>query len=169
MLLHLFEMQDRNSTWNSLCLSQQTDGNCDSRSSLASLRRHSSSPLHCNAPVQSTATAVYSHKQPELDTAACNDLNLNTDNKHPNCVFHHSQLQALCGTKAKLNRLPSICQSELAATIASGNQITRSEPATRSNSIDCENDIPKLPVVNKINHDVESPRLRLDLIVPNGE
>lgn len=166
MLLHLFEMQDRNSAWNNLCLGQQTDGSCDSRSSLASLRRHSSSPLHCNVPMQSTATAVYSHKHPELDTAVCNDLS--TDNKHPNCAFHHSQPQALCGIKAKLlNRLPNICQSELPMTIASGSQITRSEPATRSNSIDCENDIPKLPVVNNISHDVESSRLRLDLIVPN--
>lgn len=168
MLLHLFEMQDRNSAWNNLCLGQQTDGSCDSRSSLASLRRHSSSPLHCNVPMQSTATAVYSHKHPELDTAVCNDLS--TDNKHPNCAFHHSQPQALCGIKAKLlNRLPNICQSELPMTIASGSQITRSEPATRSNSIDCENDIPKLPVVNNISHDVESSRLRLDLIVPNGK
>ncbi|XP_018350094.1 PREDICTED: uncharacterized protein LOC108753202 [Trachymyrmex septentrionalis] len=169
MLLHLFEMQDRNSTWNSLCLGQQADRSCDSRTSLASLRRHSSSPSHCNAPAQSTTPAVYSHKHPELDTAACNDLNLNIDNKHPNCAFHHSQPQALCGAKTKLNRLPNICQSELAATIASSSQIpiTRSEPATRSNSIDCENDIPKLPVVNKINQDIESPRLRLDLIVPN--
>ncbi|XP_018394310.1 PREDICTED: uncharacterized protein LOC108773090 [Cyphomyrmex costatus] len=169
MLLHLFEMQDRNSTWNSLCLGQQADRSCDSRNSLASLRRHSSSPLHFNAPVQSTTPVVYSHKHPELDTAACNDLNLNTDNKHPNCAFHHSQPQALCGAKTKLNRLPSICQSELAATLASSSQIpiTRSEPATRSNSIDCENDIPKLPVANKINHNMESSRLRLDLIVPN--
>ncbi|XP_071560509.1 uncharacterized protein [Temnothorax nylanderi] len=156
MLLHLFEMQDRNSVWNSLCLGQQADESCDSRSSLTSLRRHSSSPLHCNAPMQSTATAVYSHKHPELDTAACNDLNLSTDNK-----------QAICSTLSKLVRLPYICQSELAATMASGSQITRSEPATRSNSIDCENDIPKLPIANKISHDVESSRLRLDLIVPN--
>lgn len=169
MLLHLFEMQDRNSPWNSLCLNQQADGSCDSRSSLTNLRRRSSSPLHCNTPMQSTATTVYSHKHPELDTAACNDLNLSTDNKqHPNCAFH-SQPQMLCGAKVKLNRLPSICQSELATIMASGSQITRSEPATRSNSIDCENDIPKLPVANKINHDVESSRLRLDLIVPNGE
>lgn len=167
MLLHLFEMQDRNSAWNSLCLSQQTDGNCDSRSSLANLRRHSSSPLHCNTSMQSTG-AVYSHKHPELDTAACNDLNLSTDNKHPNCAFHHSQPQALCGVKTKLNRLPNICP-ELPITMASGSQITRSEPATRSNSIDCENDIPKLPITNKISHDIESPRLRLDLIVPNGK
>lgn len=170
MLLHLFEIQDRNSAWNSLCLGQQVDGGCDSRTSLelANLRRRSSSPLHCNVPAQSTATAVYSHKHPELDTAVCNDLNLSTDNKaHPNCVFHHSQPQMVCGT-AKLNRhLSSICQSELAATLGSGSQITRSEPATRSNSIDCENDIPKLSVANKISHDVESARLRLDLMVPN--
>ncbi|XP_011863279.1 PREDICTED: E3 ubiquitin-protein ligase TRIM37-like [Vollenhovia emeryi] len=166
MLLHLFEMQDKNSAWNSLCLGQQ-DGGCDSRSPLASLRRRSSSPLHCSTSMQSTATAMYSHKHPELDTSVCNDLNLSTDNKHSNCAFHYSQPQALCGAKAKLNRLPGICQSELAATMASGGQITRSEPATRSNSIDCENDIPKLPVANKISRDVESSRLRLDLIVPN--
>ncbi|XP_012540959.2 uncharacterized protein LOC105839299 [Monomorium pharaonis] len=169
MLLHLFEMQDRNSAWNSLCLGQQADGNCDSRNSLefASLRRCSSSPLHCSVPAQSTTTTVYSHKHPELDTAVCNDLNLSTNNK-PNCAFHHTQPQALCGAKAKLNRLSSICQSELAATMVSNSQITRSEPATRSNSIDCENDIPreKLPVVNKINDELES-KLRLDLMVPN--
>ncbi|XP_011634045.1 uncharacterized protein LOC105425136 [Pogonomyrmex barbatus] len=164
MLLRLFDMQDKNSAWNSLCLGQQADGNCDSRSSLTNLQRRSSSPLHCNVPVQSTATAVYSHKRPELDTATCNDLNLNTGNKHLNCAFHHSQPQAFCDSKAKLNRLPSICQSELTA---SGSQVTRSEPATRSNSIDCEKDLPQLPEVNKVNHDVESSRLRLDLIVPN--
>ncbi|KAL0115521.1 hypothetical protein PUN28_010800 [Cardiocondyla obscurior] len=168
MLLHLFEMQDKNSTWNSLCLEQsRSDGSCNSRSPLTNRRRRSSSPLHCNAPIQSTATAVYSHKHPELDTAACNDLNLSTDYNHRNCVFHHSQsLLALCGTKTKLNWLRNICQSKLSA-MASNSQITKSEPATRSNSIDCENDIPKLPAANKISHDLESSRLRLDLIVPN--
>ncbi|XP_029162768.1 uncharacterized protein LOC114934268 [Nylanderia fulva] len=171
MLLHFFEIQDRNSPWTSLCLSQQqADESCDSRSnSLASLRRHSSSPLHYNAMMQPTATAAYSHKHLELDTAACNDLtNLSSDKKHPNIALHHSQPQATYGAKTKYRRLPGFCRSELvAATMPSGSQITRSEPATRSNSIDCERDISKLPVVNKINHDVEAPSLRLDLIVPN--
>ncbi|XP_012225328.1 serine-rich adhesin for platelets-like isoform X2 [Linepithema humile] len=164
MLVHLFDMQEMNSAWTSLCLSQQANENCDSRSSLTSLRRHSSSPLHCNAMVQPTATSTYSHKHPELD--ACNDLNPSTDNKQSNCVFHHPQPQAIYSAKTKLNRLPSICQSDLAAMMPSGSQTTRSEPATRSNSIDCENDISKLPV-NKINHNMEPSRLRLDLIVPN--
>lgn len=170
MLLHLFEIQDRNTPWTSLYLRQQEDESCDSRNSLASLRRHSSSPLHYNAMMQPTATAAYSHKHLELDTAACNDLSLSSDKKHPNIALHHSQPQATYGAKAKYKRLPNFCRSELvAATMPSGSQITRSEPATRSNSIDCERDISKLPVVNKINHDVESPSLRLDLIVPNGK
>lgn len=171
MLLHLFEIQDRNSAWTSLCLGQQTDENCESRSSLASLRRRSSSPLY-NAVLQPTSTAAYSHKHPELDTAACIDLNLNSDKKHPIIAntLHHSQPQTTYSAKTKYDQLPSFCRSELVAvTMPSGSQITRSEPATRSNSIDCERDISKLPVVNKINRDIESPNLRLDLIVPNGK
>lgn len=167
MLVHFFDMQDMNSAWASLCLGQQANENCDSRSSLASLRRHSSSPLHCNA-IQPTATSTYSHKHPELD--ACNDLNSNADNKS-NClssVFHHPQPQATYSAKTKFNRLPSVFHSDLPSMMPSGSQTTRSEPATRSNSIDCENDISKLPV-NKLSHNVEPSRLRLDLIVPNGK
>ncbi|XP_029665454.1 uncharacterized protein LOC115236876 isoform X1 [Formica exsecta] len=170
MLLHLFEIQDRNSAWTSLCFGQQADESCDSRNSLASLQRHSSSPLHYNAMMQPTATAAYSHKRPELDIAACNDLNLSSDKKHPNTTLHHFEPLAPYDATAKYNKktLPNFYRSELlTATMPSGSQITRSEPATRSNSIDCERDISKLPVVNKINHDVESSSLRLDLIVPN--
>ncbi|KAL6429542.1 hypothetical protein ACFW04_007472 [Cataglyphis niger] len=166
MLLHLFEIQDRNSAWTSLCLGQQ-DESCDSRNSFASLQRHSSNPLHYNAIMQPTATAGYSHKHHELDTA-CNDLSLSSDKKHPNITLHHSEPQATYDAKAKYNKLPTFYRSELlTATMPSGSQISRSEPATRSNSIDCERDISKLPVVNKINHDVESSSLCVDLIVPN--
>lgn len=168
MLVHFFDMKDMNSAWNSLCLGQQADENCDSRSSLTNQRRQSSSPLHCNAIVQATATSTYSHKHPELD--ACNDLSPSTDNKQSSCVFH-SPAQAIYNTKTKLSRLSSICQSglsDLGRMMPSGSQTTRSEPATRSNSIDCENDISKLPVY-KTNHSVEPSRLRLDLIVPNGK
>ncbi|XP_070150409.1 uro-adherence factor A isoform X2 [Polyergus mexicanus] len=170
MLLHLFEIQDRNSAWTSLCFGQQADESYDSRNSLASLQRHSSSPLHYNAMMQPTATAAYSHKHPELGIAACNDLNLSSDKKHPNTTLHHSEPPAPYDVTAKYNKktLPNFYRSELlTATMSSGSQITRSEPATRSNSIDCERDISKLPVVNKINHDVESSSLHLDLIVPN--
>lgn len=160
MLLNLFEMQNMNSGW-TLCLGQQADENCDSRSSLACLRRHSSSPFDCNDVVPTTA--AYSHKHHELD--ACNEPSL--ADRHSNCAFHHSQRRVTELTRL-LNQLPSTCQSKLAALTPSGNQTTRSEPATRSNSIDCEKDLPKLPVANKTSHDVESPRLS-DLIAPNGE
>lgn len=165
MLLHLFEMQDRNSAWTtSLCLGQQADKNCDPRTTLACLRRHSSNPSHCDDMTLTTTT--YSRKHRDLD-AAYNELSL-TD-RHSNCAFHQLRphTPAVCTAKIKLNRLPSVCQSELVALAPSGSQTTRSEPATRSNSIDCE-DMLKLSTINKVNHDVESSRLS-DLIVPNGK
>ncbi|XP_032687906.1 uncharacterized protein LOC116852037 isoform X2 [Odontomachus brunneus] len=157
MLLNLFEMQNTTSSW-TLCLGQQADENCDSRNSLACLRRHSSSPFDCNDVVPTTT--AYSHKHHELDT--CNEPSF-TD-RHSNCAFHSKR--RVTELTRLLNQLPSACQSKLAVLTPSNNQTTRSEPATRSNSIDCEKDLPKLPVVNNANHDVESPRLS-DLIAPN--
>ncbi|EFN83733.1 uncharacterized protein LOC105183913 isoform X1 [Harpegnathos saltator] len=158
MLLNLFEMQNMNSSW-TLCLGQQADENCDSRSSLACLRRHNSSPFDCNDVVPTTT--AYPHKHHEPDT--CNEPS--GVDRHPNCTFHHSR-QRVTELTRLLNQLPNTCQSRLAALTPSSNHTTRSEPATRSNSIDCEKDLPKLPVVNKTNHDVESSRLS-DLIAPN--
>lgn len=166
MLLHLFDMQDRNSAWTSLCLGQQADENRDLRDTLAYLRRHSSSPLHCNAVVPTSTPAYSSHKHRELD-AACNELSLG--DRRSDCTLRHFQMpQVPCS--AKSNRLPNVVrQSELTVSTHSGGQTTRSEPATRSNSIDCEDDVStKLPVVNKVSHDVELPKLS-DLVVPNGK
>lgn len=170
MLLHLFEMQDRqevHSAWTSLCLGQQADENSDLRGALAHLRRHSSSPLHCNTIVP-TATTAFSHKHHELDVA-CNETNPNElSPRHLNCALRHFQPQSACSARTKSNRPPSIRRSELTVFTPSGSQTTRSEPATRSNSIDCEDDMSKLPVVNKVSHDVELPKLS-DLIVPNSK
>lgn len=173
-LLQLFEVRERNA-WTSSC--QQMDEICDSRftnmlSRIEELAHkttvalsHHFSPSHRNVAVQSNATAAYPHKHSDLDATTCNDLNQN-DRQHSGCNFPQSQ--AINGAKTKLNRLPNICLSELAATLPSSSHTTRSEPATRSNSIECEKDVPKLTVVNKVNRDTDSSRSRLDLIVPNG-
>ncbi|XP_017752334.1 PREDICTED: uncharacterized protein LOC108545305 isoform X2 [Eufriesea mexicana] len=143
MVLHLFEMQDRNSAWTSLCFNQHVDDTCDSRTSLTTLQQHNSNPL-----------------QPEHDST-CNEQ---FADKCSTCLSHLCQPQMICSRRPKLNQLPNICQQEVSGLIACGSQ-TRSEPTTRSNSIDCEEELPKISVVNKINHEVETSRS--DLIVPN--
>ncbi|XP_061928286.1 E3 ubiquitin-protein ligase TRIM37 isoform X2 [Apis cerana] len=142
IMLQLFEMQDRNSTWTSLCFNQHVDDTCDSRTSLTTIQHHNSNPL-----------------QPEHDST-CNEQ---FADKRSTCPSHLCQPQMICG-RSKLSQLPNICQQEISGLIACGSQ-TRSEPATRSNSIDCEKELPKIPMVNKVNHEVEISRS--DLIVPN--
>ncbi|XP_054008559.1 E3 ubiquitin-protein ligase TRIM37-like isoform X3 [Hylaeus anthracinus] len=160
MLLHLFEMQDRNSAWTSLCFNQHVDDTSDSRTSLTNLQHHNSSPLHCNATLPTHGSSSFSHKHHELDTACTEQFS----DKRSTCPSHLCQPQILCGGRPKLGQLSNICQQDVSGLIACGSQ-TRSEPATRSNSIDCEKDLPKISVVNRINHEVETSRS--DLIVPN--
>ncbi|XP_017882456.1 E3 ubiquitin-protein ligase TRIM37-like isoform X2 [Ceratina calcarata] len=156
MLLHLFEMQDRNSAWTSLCFNQHVDDTCDSRPSLTSLQRHNSSPSHYNATLPSHGPSAFSHKHHELDPS-CNEQFID---KRSTCPSH------LCLPEMSWNihRSKLIPQQEISGLIACGSQ-TRSEPTTRSNSIDCEKDLPKISTVNKVNHEVDSSRS--DLIVPN--
>lgn len=144
-MLQLFEMQDRNSAWTSLCFNQHVDDTCDSRTSLTTIQHHNSNPL-----------------QPEHDST-CNEQ---FADKRSTCPSHLCQPQIICSGRSKLNQLPNICQQEISGLIACGSQ-TRSEPATRSNSIDCEKELPKISMVNKVNHEVEISRS--DLIVPNGK
>lgn len=143
IMLQLFKIQDRNSAWSSLCFNQHVDDNCDSRTSLTALQHHNSNPL-----------------QPEHDSTSNDQF---TD-KRSTCPSHLCQPQMMCSGRPKLSQLSNICQQEVSGLIACGSQ-TRSEPATRSNSIDCEKELPNISVVNKINHEVET--FRSDLIVPN--
>lgn len=145
IMLQLFKIQDRNSAWSSLCFNQHVDDNCDSRTSLTALQHHNSNPL-----------------QPEHDSTSNDQF---TD-KRSTCLSHLCQPQMMCSGRPKLSQLSNICQQEVSGLIACGSQ-TRSEPATRSNSIDCEKELPNISVANKINHEVETSRS--DLIVPNGK
>nr|XP_034182065.1 E3 ubiquitin-protein ligase TRIM37-like isoform X3 [Osmia lignaria] len=159
MLLHLFEMQDRNSAWPPLCFNSQHVDDSDSRTCLTNLH-HNSSPLHCNATLPTHGSSTFSHKHRELESV-CNEQ---FSDKRSTCPSHLCQPQVMCNGRSKLSQLPSICQQDVSGLTACGSQ-TRSEPATRSNSIDCEKDLPKMSVVNKVNHEVETSRS--DLIVPS--
>lgn len=157
MLQNLFAMENMNSSW-SLCFGQQTNKNCDLRNPLACVQCYRSSPFDYN----DVSTTAYSHKRHGLSVCSRPDF------PERSCAFHRCKRQLAVELTELLDQLPSACQSKLAALTPSSNQTTRSEPATRSNSIDCEKDLPKLPIVNNTNHDVESSRLS-DLIAPNGE
>ncbi|XP_029037170.1 E3 ubiquitin-protein ligase TRIM37-like isoform X4 [Osmia bicornis bicornis] len=159
MLLHLFEMQDRNSAWPPLCFNSQHVDDSDSRTCLTNLH-HNSSPLHCNATLPTHGSSTFSHKHRELESV-CNEQ---FSDKRSTCPSHLCQPQVMCNGRSKLSQLSSICQQDVSGLTACGSQ-TRSEPATRSNSIDCEKDLPKMSVVNKVNHEVETSRS--DLIVPS--
>lgn len=159
-------MQRKNSALTSLCLAKQTDEVHSSKN----VQRCGSNSLHRKTELPSYVatmkTAIYEQLAACRFDSACNKLNL-TD-KYPNGTFHYSQPQTAYTGKAKLHRLPNTGQLDFATLIPSGSQTTRSEPATRSNSIDCEKDILKLPTISTVSHDMESPVLS-NLIVPNGE
>lgn len=171
MLLHLFEMQDRKLGMCAryLHLSEmqdrkdrkRVDDTCDSRTSLTALQHHNSNPLHCNTTLTNHGSSAFSHKHHELDSTCSEQFG----DKRSICPSHLCQSQMMCSNRSKQNPLSNMCQQAFSELIACGSQ-TRSEPATRSNSIDCEKDLPKISVVNKINHEIESSRS--DLIVPNG-
>jgi len=161
MLLQLFEMQDKNSAWTSLCLGRQT-GNCDPKKSLRNLQRSNS--LHCNIAVPTDAPA-HLHKYHEFEIA-CNDSS-SIDNCS-DCIFHHAQQQTACNAKI-MNQLPNICQSDKSESMPSTSQTIESKSVICTNSTDCEKDVSKLSIVSKINHDLKPSKLRLDLIIPNGE
>lgn len=107
-------------------------------------------------------SSTFSHKHHELD-ATCNEQ---FSDKRSACSSHLCQPQIVCSGRPKLGQLSSICQQEVSGLIACGSQ-TRSEPTTRSNSIDCDKDLPKVSMANKINQEIETSRS--DLIVPNGK
>ncbi|KAJ8687343.1 hypothetical protein QAD02_023137 [Eretmocerus hayati] len=125
MLLHLFEMQDRNSAWTSLCLKQRSEDLLDGRNSLASLQNYNASALPCPDSRNARASLDYGHKHPDLD---------------------QSRLSHLCQTPtATHTRVESDCPSNYRfqdlTNLASFSPLqTKSEPTTRSNSADCDRD-----------------------------
>ncbi|XP_076232623.1 uncharacterized protein LOC143178072 isoform X3 [Calliopsis andreniformis] len=177
-VLHLFEIMDRKSAWTSLCFNQHVDDNCDSRTSLTSLPHHTSSPLHCNGTLPTHNSSAFSHKHHELDAARNEQFGSGRSKlgQLPSiCQQEISGLKACgsqqgipslkaCGTQQGISGLKACAsQQGIPGLIACGSQ-TRSE-SSRSNSIDCEKDFPKISVANKVNHELETSRS--DLIVPN--
>ncbi|KAK2583315.1 hypothetical protein KPH14_009317 [Odynerus spinipes] len=159
MLLHLFEMQDRNSAWASLCFNQHTSDTSDSRSSLGSIKLQNPSPLHCGA-VLPTHLSGYSHKHHELESYCEQTF----PDKHSNFVTHSPQ--KVCNIKIKLDQVSNSCQQRIFGVPMCGTYVTRSEPVTRSNSLDCEKDLSKMSVLNKLNYEVKTVKSS-DLIAPN--
>lgn len=161
MLLHLFDFQDRTSAWTSLSFNKRASDTSDSRSSLGNTKLQNSGPLYRSA-VLPTHPSGYSHKHPELES--CSEQTF--PDKHSNYVMHSPQ--KVCNNKIKLDQVSNSYQQRIFGMPVCGNYVTRSEPATRSNSLDCEKDLSKMSGFNKFNYEVETIRPS-DLITPNGK
>ncbi|XP_047344875.1 uncharacterized protein LOC124947157 isoform X2 [Vespa velutina] len=160
MLLHLFDFQDRTPPWTSLSFNKRASDTSASRSSLNSIKLQTSGPLYRSA-VLPTHPSGYSHKHHELES--CSEQTF--PDKHSNYVIHHSP-QKVCNSNIKLDQVSNSYQQRIFGMPVCGNYVTRSEPATRSNSLDCEKDLSKMSVFNKFNYEMETIRPS-DLIAPN--
>ncbi|XP_035717788.1 E3 ubiquitin-protein ligase TRIM37-like isoform X2 [Vespa mandarinia] len=159
MLLHLFDFQDRTPAWTSLSFNKRASDTSASRSSLNSIKLQTSGPLYRSA-ILPTHPSGYSHKHHELES--CSEQTF--PDKHSNYVIHSPQ--KVCNSNIKLDQVSNSYQQRIFGMPVCGNYVTRSEPATRSNSLDCEKDLSKMSVFNKFNYEMETIRPS-DLIAPN--
>ncbi|XP_033214708.1 uncharacterized protein LOC117171462 isoform X2 [Belonocnema kinseyi] len=141
MLLHLFEMQDRNSAWTSLCFKHHLEDARDPRNSIPPLQHYNPrSSLHCGPSLNPHGSLGYSPKHPELDSSP-GKPNF-PERQESSFVSRLCQSQPICNAM-RSSRLSNICQPESTGVLLACSQ-TKSEPATRSNSVDCERDFPDL-------------------------
>lgn len=171
MLLHLFEMQDRNSAWSSICFKHHPD----EATAAAGLQHYCSSPLHCHTKLppaaHNSSPSGYVHKHPdrEIPVSSANAGSQNYVDRHnPDFVTRLCQSQSICGSRPRVSRIANnLCHSDVTTAAAapfSCSPGTKSEPATRSNSVECEKDFSR-PAADTTN---DVTPTSLDLSVPNG-
>lgn len=170
MLLHLFEMQDRNSAWNdsslwssSLVLKHRPEENRDSRHVVPTLQSFGSSPIHHGTGTSSQAAANLKHKHSELD-ALCGSQNF--PDRHRSSVSHSCLSQPTSNRRAEATQVEDACQQNINRAIALINQTTKSEPTTRSNSADCEKDATGTSLGSRSSN-IEACKTPPDLTIPD--
>lgn len=167
MLLHLFEMQDRNSAWASLCLKQRSDEIQDTKNSLSRIQNYNTSALNCSDTMGARASLDYVHKHPELDSSG-GEQNLSR-RQLPSCLSHLCKAFPLSTSPNKSDNPSNSRYQDLANIMSFNNQVTRSEPNTRSNSVDCDKDqiCSNLPAADPISRNRELDMSRIsDLTIP---
>ncbi|XP_014214226.1 uncharacterized protein LOC106643567 [Copidosoma floridanum] len=165
MLLHLFEMQDRNSAWT--CLKQRTDEIQDSRNALSGLPNYNASALHCPEPLGSRTSLDYFNKQPDHDSSAREQ---NRHNRRSSYYSHLYQMQLDPNNRVVLDEQPDFRYQDLSTLMSFNTQVTKSEPTTRSNSIDGDKNQVSSNLsgidLNSRSRDVNATQIS-DLAVPN--
>ncbi|XP_020707775.2 uncharacterized protein LOC105685580 isoform X2 [Athalia rosae] len=169
MLLHLFEMQDRNSAWSdpslwspSLVLKRHPDENSELINSVSPLRHFGSSPINGATGNSSQSATNQKHKRSELDVLGSNQDY--PDRQHSSPVSHPCHSQPICHRRMEATQGDSTSYQDINRAVASGSQ-TRSEPTTRSNSVDCEKDV-AVPSLGNRGTNIEAFKPS-DLIVPH--
>lgn len=139
MLLHLFQMQDdRNSAWTSLYLKRRLDESPEPRP-ISSQRHCYSSPLHCTATSSSHGSMGFSqHKNAQGENVFCTQ---DIPDKHRSAFASRP-----CHAQPKSEGYASPCHQ--GAFDSSFPSSIKSEPATRSNSVDCEKDLLNFAFLN---------------------
>lgn len=170
MLIHLFEMQQRKFAWSNptlwsspLVLKHRPDENCDSRNTVSNLQHSGSSLVNREAGTPPQTIANHKYKHSELDTL-CSGQEY-PDRQQSSSISQLCAPQPANSRRIELTQAENACQRDVSRAIPSGSQSTRSEPTTRSNSVDCEKDVPPNQLGNRGN-DAE-PSKASDLTVPN--
>ncbi|XP_012275066.1 uncharacterized protein LOC105696857 isoform X2 [Orussus abietinus] len=167
VLLHLFKMHDPNMSWTPLCCPHHVKELRDVQNSLGGLQHYSSSPLHCSATLDSgNSSQGYSQKHLE------NNSPTSTQNLPNRCrssfVSRLCQSQPTCDSRIMPTHAvqPTVCQRDTIQTSTPAVQRTRSEPTTRSNSVDCDKDFTDTSSLSKLANEADNSRPN-DLTVPN--
>ena len=140
-------MQDRNSAWTSFCLKQRSDNLHHTRNPLSSLQSANANTLHSSDSMGIPASLDYIHKHPEFDSST-GEQNL-SNRQHPSHLTHLRQ-QPTSNNRVKSDG-HSNRYKDIENIISLNTQVTKSEPTTRSNSVDYETDLySKLSAMNLI-------------------
>ena len=170
MLFQLFDMQNLNSA-RLLCFNNHPE-----EGTAASTENCCTSPHHCHAKLpprsnhsSSPSSSTYAHKHPYRKSASSSQNNSQSQNLPDR---HYSDFVS----RPRVDWIPNnICHRESIAMTGNSatlscNPGTKSEPATRSNSVDCDKDFPNfLAAPNNRTGETDTKARTSDLTVPNGK
>lgn len=150
MLIHLFELQDRTSNWDNPVQFSEALENVESREP-----QNSTAASHFSSMLSTFRLPDFTHNHEHLTAELFPRLSISQSDRLAHLCSHE--------TASNTQQLSSSRDDSQSQTRA---KVTRSEPATRSNSLKSDRSILKLAPLK--NNDVESLGAS-SLIVPNGE
>lgn len=131
MLLHLFEMQDRNSTKPSVRLKPRPEQVNNARDSISTLSNYSDGTLNVPNLTGTRASLDFVHKHPEINLLRDQTFSTNLCRTEP-----------VYSSRNNSDNRSNTRHQDLAYIFPFNSHVTKSEPTTRSSSTECEKDLP---------------------------